>query len=129
MKSQCKKVASCLWNVMFSFKRLVPNGEIGVEEAAKGKVVHYLSTSALLLIALPFTSRFTVRVSHVVEFNGEPWRWNLAFRDALRVDAVLRADYQRMKEQAVALAPEGRAKYNELKHAFIEGVKNRREGD
>jgi hypothetical protein len=30
-----------------------------------------------------------------------------------------------MKEQAVILAPEGRAKYNELKHAFIEGVKGR----
>ena len=62
---------------------------------------------------------------HVVEFNGEPWRSNLAFRDALRVDATLRAEYVRMKEQAVLMAPEGRAKYNELKHAFIEGVKDR----
>jgi GrpB-like predicted nucleotidyltransferase (UPF0157 family) len=62
---------------------------------------------------------------HVVEFNGEPWRSNLAFRDALRVDATLRAEYLRMKEQAVLLAPEGRAKYNELKHAFIERVKDR----
>ena len=62
---------------------------------------------------------------HVVEFNGEPWRWNLAFRDALRADAILRAEYLRIKEQAVSLAPEGRAKYNELKHAFIEGAKGR----
>jgi len=62
---------------------------------------------------------------HVVEFNGEPWRSNLAFRDALRADATLRAEYLRMKEQAAILAPEGRAEYNELKHAFIEGVKAR----
>jgi GrpB-like predicted nucleotidyltransferase (UPF0157 family) len=62
---------------------------------------------------------------HVVEFDGEAWRANLAFRDALRADAILRADYVRMKEQAVSLAPEGRASYNELKHAFIEGVMDR----
>ena len=35
------------------------------------------------------------------------------------------AEYLRMKEQAAILAPEGRANYNELKHAFIEGVKDR----
>jgi GrpB-like predicted nucleotidyltransferase (UPF0157 family) len=62
---------------------------------------------------------------HVVEFNGAPWRSNLAFRDALRADATFRAEYLRMKEQAVLLAPESRAKYNELKDAFIEGVKDR----
>jgi len=28
-----------------------------------------------------------------------------------------------MKEHAVTLAPEGRARYNELKHSFIEKVK------
>jgi hypothetical protein len=33
-----------------------------------------------------------------------------------------------MKEQATTLAPEGRAKHNEVKHAFIEGVKDRLEG-
>jgi GrpB-like predicted nucleotidyltransferase (UPF0157 family) len=57
---------------------------------------------------------------HIVEFDGDPWRASLAFRDALRADASLRAEYLRMKEQAVALAPAGRARYNELKHSFIE---------
>jgi hypothetical protein len=28
-----------------------------------------------------------------------------------------------MKQQAVAAAPEGRSKYNELKHRFIEAAK------
>jgi len=60
---------------------------------------------------------------HVVEFNGDSWRTNLAFRDALRADQPLRAEYLRMKEHAVTLAPEGRARYNELKHSFIEKVK------
>ena len=64
---------------------------------------------------------------HVVEFDGESWRTNLAFRDALRVDLSLRAEYLRMKEHAVALTPEGRAKYNELKHSFFEKIKNRLE--
>jgi GrpB-like predicted nucleotidyltransferase (UPF0157 family) len=38
---------------------------------------------------------------HVVEFDGAPWRSNLAFRDALRADESLRASYLSMKEQAV----------------------------
>ncbi len=62
---------------------------------------------------------------HVVEINGEPWRSTLAFRDALRADTTLRSEYQRVKEHAVLVAPEGRARYNELKRAFIEGVKDR----
>src|SRR4051812_13498980 len=62
---------------------------------------------------------------HVVEFGGESWRSNLAFRDALRADESLRSEYVRVKELAAAMAPEGRAKYNEMKHAFIERVKNR----
>jgi GrpB-like predicted nucleotidyltransferase (UPF0157 family) len=57
---------------------------------------------------------------HVVELEGGSWRASLAFRDALRADESLRAEYLRMKEHAVALAPAGRARYNELKHSFIE---------
>jgi GrpB-like predicted nucleotidyltransferase (UPF0157 family) len=60
---------------------------------------------------------------HVVELDSESWRSNLAFRDALRADESLRAAYLRVKEQAVALAPEGRAKYNEWKQTFIERFK------
>lgn len=62
---------------------------------------------------------------HIVELDGESWRSSLAFRDALRRDQVLRAQYLQVKEHAAALAPIGRSKYNELKHSFIEGIKNR----
>jgi len=61
---------------------------------------------------------------HVVEFNGQSWRSSLAFRDALRVDALLRTEYVEVKEKAAALAPVGRARYNELKHFFIERFLN-----
>ena len=64
---------------------------------------------------------------HVVELGGDAWRSNLAFRDALRADRLLRADYLRVKELAATLAPQGRSKYNELKQAFFEELKNRRE--
>ena len=57
---------------------------------------------------------------HVVEFEGESWRSSLAFRDALRSHESLRAAYVRMKQEAVAKTPQGRAKYNEAKQAFIE---------
>ncbi|MCT7377759.1 GrpB family protein [Chelativorans salis] len=60
---------------------------------------------------------------HVVEFEGESWRTNLAFRDVLRRDAGLRGAYIEEKERAAAAAPDGRARYNELKRAFIDTVK------
>jgi GrpB-like predicted nucleotidyltransferase (UPF0157 family) len=57
---------------------------------------------------------------HVVEFEGKSWRSCLKFRDALRGNPALREEYLKAKEHAVALAPEGRARYNEVKHSFIE---------
>ena len=60
---------------------------------------------------------------HVVEFLGELWCSNLALRDALRRDPDLRGTYVREKERAVAASPEGRARYNELKGAFLTKVK------
>jgi GrpB-like predicted nucleotidyltransferase (UPF0157 family) len=60
---------------------------------------------------------------HVVAFFGEEWRSNLALRDVLRVDKELRAAYVAEKERAIAIAPEGRVKYNELKRRFLDNVK------
>jgi GrpB-like predicted nucleotidyltransferase (UPF0157 family) len=62
---------------------------------------------------------------HVVEFNGASWRVCLALRDALRADSTLRAQYVCIKELAVANAPEGRARYNQLKGPFLEAIKAR----
>jgi GrpB-like predicted nucleotidyltransferase (UPF0157 family) len=62
---------------------------------------------------------------HIVEFDGESWRWDLKFRDAIRENPSLRAEYLNVKEQAMSLAPEGRARYNELKHSFFERAKDR----
>ncbi|MDF2982558.1 MAG: grpB [Devosia sp.] len=60
---------------------------------------------------------------HVVEYLGPSWSGNLAFRDTLRMDAALRKAYVDEKERAVAAAPLGRGRYNELKAAFIATAK------
>ncbi|MDP8996763.1 MAG: GrpB family protein [Pseudomonadota bacterium] len=60
---------------------------------------------------------------HVVDFDGESWRLNLALRDALRRDAALRHAYEKEKEHAIAEAPNNRARYNELKRDFLERAK------
>jgi len=59
---------------------------------------------------------------HIVEFEGASWRFNLGFRDALRANRNLRKEYLIVKEAASKLAPEGRAKYNELKQTFFDKV-------
>ncbi len=59
---------------------------------------------------------------HVVEFDGPSWQHSLAFRDALRASQNLSDAYLAAKVAAVALAPEGRAKYNELKQAFFDSL-------
>jgi GrpB-like predicted nucleotidyltransferase (UPF0157 family) len=64
---------------------------------------------------------------HVVEYRGQSWTGNLAFRDALRNDAELRQAYVAEKERAVAEAPVGRGRYNELKGTFIAAAKARLE--
>lgn len=59
---------------------------------------------------------------HVIEFDGPTWRSSLAFRDALRASRTLREEYVIAKVAAAKSAPEGRAKYNELKQAFFDKV-------
>jgi GrpB-like predicted nucleotidyltransferase (UPF0157 family) len=60
---------------------------------------------------------------HVVEFMGQSWQSNLALRDALRQNPELRAAYTAEKEKSAIASPDSRAKYNELKHEFIERTK------
>jgi GrpB-like predicted nucleotidyltransferase (UPF0157 family) len=64
-------------------------------------------------------------ILHIVDYDTEEWSLNLAFRDALRTDAALRAKYLAEKERAAAAAPEGRARYTALKSSFISGMKSR----
>jgi GrpB-like predicted nucleotidyltransferase (UPF0157 family) len=60
---------------------------------------------------------------HVVKYLGTSWRTGIALRDALRDDPDLRARYLAEKERAVAAAPEGRSRYNEIKGPLLEIVK------
>jgi GrpB-like predicted nucleotidyltransferase (UPF0157 family) len=60
---------------------------------------------------------------HVVKHLGPSWCTGLALREALRDDPDLRAKYAQEKERAVAAAPEGRARYNQIKGPFLETIK------
>ena len=62
---------------------------------------------------------------HVVAFNGDSWIGNLAFRDALRSDPILRSAYLDMKIEAARAAPDNRGRYNELKGEFIANAKRK----
>ena len=59
---------------------------------------------------------------HVIEYGSTTWRASLAFRNALRADPVLAAQYQALKEQAIAQIPEGRGAYTDLKGPFVAAV-------
>lgn len=60
---------------------------------------------------------------HVVEFDGESWRSNLAFRDALRANRSLRDHYLAIKRAAIEIAPEDRTAYNAQKSEAIARLK------
>ena len=59
---------------------------------------------------------------HVVRYGGEAWRRALAFRDALRVDAVLRDSYAALKRELLDRYGAERSRYTAAKSAFIERV-------
>ena len=59
---------------------------------------------------------------HVVEYGSTTWRDSLAFRAALRADPMLAAQYQAIKEEAIAQAPQGRSAYTDLKGPFVAAV-------
>ena len=59
---------------------------------------------------------------HVIEYGSRTWRDSLAFRDTLRASPALAAQYQALKEQAIAQIPEGRSAYTDLKGPFVAAV-------
>ena len=59
---------------------------------------------------------------HVVTLHGEPWRRLLGFRDALRADPALAAEYAALKRELAARFPGERSSYTAGKGAFIERV-------
>jgi GrpB-like predicted nucleotidyltransferase (UPF0157 family) len=68
----------------------------------------------------PDTRRFLV---HVVDADGQRWKDLLRFRDRLREDPELAADYQAVKEEAASKYRTGpRSDYTNAKAVFIERV-------
>jgi GrpB-like predicted nucleotidyltransferase (UPF0157 family) len=59
---------------------------------------------------------------HVVPLGGEAWHRMLAFRDTLRENPALAADYARLKRELALRFPDNRAAYTDGKSAFVERV-------
>jgi GrpB-like predicted nucleotidyltransferase (UPF0157 family) len=59
---------------------------------------------------------------HVVPLGGAAWHRMLAFRDALRRDPSLTADYAALKRELALRFPDNRAAYTDGKSAFVERV-------
>lgn len=61
-------------------------------------------------------------LAHMVEHGSESWLRCLAFRDRLRNDPELAADYERLKISLAERYPDDRARYTAGKSAFVEAV-------
>jgi len=59
---------------------------------------------------------------HLIPFNSDLWRQRLVFRDALRVDQVLRAEYADLKQSLARTFEFDREAYTEAKTPFIARV-------
>lgn len=74
-----------------------------------------------------FFRRGTPRAYHVhlAERDGPVWREMLRFRDALRADPSLAAEYARLKHELAARFPREREAYTSGKGPFVAGVLRR----
>ena len=59
---------------------------------------------------------------HVVEYGSKQWFCNLRFRDRLRHEPPLAAEYERLKERLSQEFSQNRAEYTKAKAAFIQNV-------
>jgi GrpB-like predicted nucleotidyltransferase (UPF0157 family) len=59
---------------------------------------------------------------HAVIYGSPFWKRHLAFRDALRGDEALAADYWKVKRRLATRYPNDRAAYTDAKAAFIRAV-------
>ena len=59
---------------------------------------------------------------HLVVHGGEAWRARLQFRDRLRADPALAAEYARLKEGLAAAYRTDREAYTDAKSAFVTRV-------
>jgi GrpB-like predicted nucleotidyltransferase (UPF0157 family) len=60
---------------------------------------------------------------HVVEHASRNWTENLWFRDRLRADPALAAEYDALKLRLAEAHPDNRARYTEEKSAFVQRIR------
>ena len=59
---------------------------------------------------------------HLTEPGSDLWQERFAFRDALREDPQLRAEYQQLKQELAAAHPDDMDAYTAGKRAFVARV-------
>jgi GrpB-like predicted nucleotidyltransferase (UPF0157 family) len=59
---------------------------------------------------------------HLVIFKGPYWHPSIVFRDRLKVDLQLRAEYESLKEELALQFPNDREAYTKAKECFIRKV-------
>lgn len=59
---------------------------------------------------------------HLVEMDGRQWRERLRFRDLLRADAKIAAEYARLKQELAARHRTDREAYTQAKTQFVAAV-------
>jgi GrpB-like predicted nucleotidyltransferase (UPF0157 family) len=72
-----------------------------------------------------FTKSFATSLRihlHAVELGSRIWQEHLAFRDALRTDSILRAQYQSLKLALAQQFVDNKAAYSAAKDPFIQSV-------
>lgn len=72
----------------------------------------------LLFFATTDSGRVVAHL-HVVDIDDFQWRWYLAFRDVLRSDQDLRADYELLKQQSATTHAGDREQYTQAKFDWI----------
>ena len=61
---------------------------------------------------------------HLVRYEGLDWLQNLWFRDSLRGDPSLAAEYARLKRELAAVHAHDRVKYTDAKSQFIARIRS-----
>jgi GrpB-like predicted nucleotidyltransferase (UPF0157 family) len=67
--------------------------------------------------------RIRTHLLHAVEHGSRNWAENLWFRDRLRADPALAAEYDALKLRLAAAHPGDRARYTDEKRAFVQRIR------
>jgi GrpB-like predicted nucleotidyltransferase (UPF0157 family) len=96
------------------FGRLLPLEALGYEHA------HWAGVAGHHVFG---KGRTRTHLLHIVEHGSRHWSENLFFRDRLRADPALAAEYDALKLHLASAHPDDRSRYTAEKSAFIQRIR------